>query len=924
MIRRRPSQIVLLVLAAIAVLGQLLHASESLNTSSVLHLTDGDFFSGTLTDSTALDTISWQSDGAEQPFQFPASAIRAAYFPPPANPAPAKADYCFELSDGDLIFGKLLGIAGDTLEIDSDRFGRLHVARSQLRRLVPWQGSTAWEYSGPNGLSEWTVRPKKNTWREEAGHLISDGKGESIRNLVKIPDQASIEVAISWTKKPDFVFILSSGSSKRRQDAGIHLEIWNTKLVIVRETKSDADVASLLDLKDVQNRLHLRLLLDQAKGSVSVHLLNGEKLAEIQVDAGDDEALQLVALRNNRGDVRLEQLIVGKWNGQLPPQVDVDRERIHKTDGSIAYGSIERYDADARQFTLKDDTAEATVPVDDVSLIVFKPATEARTQALRIGCHDGTRVSGQLTNVESNNLHIKRIGIEEELRFALEDVRCLIGPTAQPLNDADQTKLGRLELSGVQSHGSLVDGKATDSISCLVWQPRQSTTSSSLKKDVSGRIVYRDPPAPVEIKPALRGQQQPRRGVWGAVVQAFSGPPPEPVATAPPRLSGYPHALFLMAGDRIPCIVSRIDDRGVHFTSSVVESEMVPHAQIKALELVSRTAAASLAEEKRLRLLTLPRVQKNNPPTHLIASTGGDYLRARLESMDGQTLSAETRLEIKRLPRGRIASIIWLHPPKESEQEKEAEAPDAATMRVQAVRADGVRLTFVPSEFANNALIGSSLLLGACHVDLKAVDRLLLGDRIEESSEQSLYDAWQLYDAVEPQFVNDDSSDSGKVAAATGLNSAMIGKPAPDFRLDLLEGGRFRLSEEKGNVVILDFWASWCAPCMQGIPEINAVVEELKNDKIKYIAVNMQEDNATASAALERLRLSVPVAMDIDGAAAQRYEVSAIPQVVVIDHEGNVARMFIGVDMNFADDLRQALKQLTGAEQPAETEPSGS
>jgi thiol-disulfide isomerase/thioredoxin len=372
-----------------------------------------------------------------------------------------------------------------------------------------------------------------------------------------------------------------------------------------------------------------------------------------------------------------------------------------------------------------------------------------------------------------------------------------------------------------------------------------------------------------------------------------------------------------MAGDRIPCIVSRIDDQGVYFTSSVVEAGMVPHAEIKALELVSRTVATSLAEEKRMRLLTLPRMQKNNPPTHLISSTSGDYLRARLDSMDGQTLAAETRLEIKRLPRGRIASIIWLHPQKDADDESDdAPAPPADdAMRVQAVRADGVRLTFVPSEFTNNALIGTSILLGACHVDLKAVDRLLLGDQIEEASEQSLYDQWKLYDAVEPKYVQDPTA-PGEPASATGLNSPLIGKPAPEIRLDLLEGGRFRLSEEKGNVVVLDFWASWCAPCMQGMPELSAVIDEFQDDQVKYVTVNMQEDRATISAALERLKINPHVALDIDGAASEHYEVSSIPQVVVIDREGNVARMFIGIDANFANDLRQALEQLTGRAPP--------
>jgi thiol-disulfide isomerase/thioredoxin len=156
-----------------------------------------------------------------------------------------------------------------------------------------------------------------------------------------------------------------------------------------------------------------------------------------------------------------------------------------------------------------------------------------------------------------------------------------------------------------------------------------------------------------------------------------------------------------------------------------------------------------------------------------------------------------------------------------------------------------------------------------------------------------------------------------------GLNSGLIGKTAPEVKLDLLGGGKFLLSEEKGHVVVLDFWATWCGPCMHGMPEVDRVIKEFDKEKVKYVAVNMQEDPATISAALERLKLEPQVALDIDGAASERYEVSAIPQVVVIDADGKVARMFIGVDVDFAEQLRESLKQLLNPAPPAGDEAAG-
>jgi hypothetical protein len=114
---------------------------------------------------------------------------------------------------------------------------------------------------------------------------------------------------------------------------------------------------------------------------------------------------------------------------------------------------------------------------------------------------------------------------------------------------------------------------------------------------------------------------------------------------------------------------------------------------------------------------------------------------------------------------------------------------------------------------------------------------------------------------------------------------------------------------------------------MQAMPEVDRVIREFEDKNVKYVAVNMQEDRATISSALERAKLQPVVALDIDGAASEHYEVSAVPHIVIVDAEGKVARMFIGVDANFAEHLRQALSELlTPAEaaKPAADEAAGS
>ena len=59
-----------------------------------------------------------------------------------------------------------------------------------------------------------------------------------------------------------------------------------------------------------------------------------------------------------------------------------------------------------------------------------------------------------------------------------------------------------------------------------------------------------------------------------------------------------------------------------------------------------------------------------------------------------------------------------------------------------------------------------------------------------------------------------------------GTESALVGKPAPDFELELIGGKKFHLSENKGKVIVLDFWATWCGPCIQAMPQIDRVTHE--------------------------------------------------------------------------------------------------
>ena len=131
-----------------------------------------------------------------------------------------------------------------------------------------------------------------------------------------------------------------------------------------------------------------------------------------------------------------------------------------------------------------------------------------------------------------------------------------------------------------------------------------------------------------------------------------------------------------------------------------------------------------------------------------------------------------------------------------------------------------------------------------------------------------------------------------------GHTLSKVEKPfnAPGFTLKNMDGKTHSLSEFKGKVVMLNFWATWCPPCRREIPSMEAVYQQLKNSDFVVLAVNEWESEDMVFAYLGQLAVmpSFPILFDSTGKVAEQYKVKGVPTTVIIDRQGRVAYRAVG------------------------------
>ena len=224
---------------------------------------------------------------------------------------------------------------------------------------------------------------------------------------------------------------------------------------------------------------------------------------------------------------------------------------------------------------------------------------------------------------------------------------------------------------------------------------------------------------------------------------------------------------------------------------------------------------------------------------------------------------------------------------------------------------NGGRIGLVVEKFEPDAVTGTHPLYGRCRIPLADVFSVR-NNLPEPTAAAHALDDWRLVYAPEPVL-----PESG------GENSDLLGKEAPTFKLTMLDGEEFDLRRQRGQVVVLDFWATWCGPCIKSLPGLIDAAGQFPGDKVKLIGVNQAEAPEQVKRFLEAHQWKLTVAMDAGQSVAKQYGVDGIPHTVIVGPDGKVAWVNTGYTADGDEKASEEIKKLlTGSGEAPQASPA--
>ncbi len=146
--------------------------------------------------------------------------------------------------------------------------------------------------------------------------------------------------------------------------------------------------------------------------------------------------------------------------------------------------------------------------------------------------------------------------------------------------------------------------------------------------------------------------------------------------------------------------------------------------------------------------------------------------------------------------------------------------------------------------------------------------------------------------------------------AENGFSTADKTVPSINFKLENIEGIEKELTDYRGKVVFLNFWATWCGPCRYEMPSMEKLYKEFKDDGLEILAINLGESAPDVGEFMEEYKLSFPALLDTDRSVSLKYGVRSIPTTYLIGRDGNILGMAVGAREWDSDAIKQLFREI--------------
>ncbi len=148
------------------------------------------------------------------------------------------------------------------------------------------------------------------------------------------------------------------------------------------------------------------------------------------------------------------------------------------------------------------------------------------------------------------------------------------------------------------------------------------------------------------------------------------------------------------------------------------------------------------------------------------------------------------------------------------------------------------------------------------------------------------------------------------VCLAPCATAETIQGKAPDFTLKSQGGDNIKLSELRGKVVMINFWASWCGPCRQEMPVLDQLYQRYRSLDFIILGVNVEENSDAAKSLLKDIPVTFPILFDSANNVSKLYKIKGMPSTLLVDRGGNMRHLYMGYQPGYEEEYQQQVRAL--------------